>query len=80
MVGYYDKVLAALTAAIVAGGVASVHPSVELHQRLAGGSMVSTIFLYEILFRTPPAEPSSHPTAGTVLVGGSWALIVVLVL
>lgn len=78
MVGYYDKVLAALAAVIAVGGVVSVHPSVELHQGLAGGSMVSTIFLYEILFRNPPTKPSPHPTAGTVMVGGSWALTVVL--
>ncbi len=80
MVGYYDKVLAALTAVIAAGAVVSVHPSVEFHQGLAAGSLVSTILLYEMLFRNPPTEPSPHPTAGTLVVGGSWALTVVLIL
>ena len=78
MVGYYDKILAALTATVLAGAVASTHPAVELHQGLAGGSLVSTVFLYEMLFRNPPTEPSAHPTAGTLVVGAGWALTVAL--
>ena len=78
MAGYYDKMLAAITTVIVAGAVASVHPTVEPHQGLAGGSLGSTVFLYEILFRNPPTEPSAHPTAGTLVVGAGWALTVAL--
>lgn len=80
MVSYYDKVLVALTAAIVAGAATSIHPSVALHQGLAGGSLVSTIFLYEAVFRNPPTEPSRHATVGGIIVGGSWLLTAVLFL
>ncbi|MFO8114523.1 MAG: hypothetical protein R6U01_04035 [Halorubrum sp.] len=78
MVSYYDWLLAAIAAATVVGAATSVHPAVAIHQGLAGGSLVSTLILYEILFRNPPTEPTRSPTAASVAVGVGWLLTVVL--
>ena len=78
MASYYDWLLAAIAAAMIAGAAASVHPAVALHQGLAGGSLVSTLVLYEILFRNPPTEPTRSPTAASVVVVVGWLLTVML--
>jgi hypothetical protein len=80
MVDYYDKFLIAIAAIMSVGGVASVHPSIALHQGLAAGSIVSTIFLYEILFRNPPTEPTQSTTTASVVVGVGWVLTIILAL
>lgn len=80
VVDYYDKFLIAIAAIMSAGGVASLHPAIALHQGLAGGSIVSTIFLYEILFRNPPTEPTRSTATASVVVGVGWVLTIVLVL
>ena len=78
MFDYYDRFLIAIAAVMVAGAAASIHPAVALYQGLAGGSLVSTLFLYEILFRNPPTEPSTSTTVASVVVGVGWLLTVVL--
>jgi len=78
MFDYYDRFLIAIAAVMVAGAAASIHPSVALSQGLAGGSLVSTLFLYEILFRNPPTEPSTSTTVASVVVGVGWLLTAVL--
>lgn len=79
MVDYYDQLLVAIIAVIAAGAAASLHPSIELHQGLAGGSLVSTVFLYELLFRNPPVDPTRTTTAAAA-VGAGWLLTLVLTL
>jgi len=78
MVSYYDWLLAVIAAAMIFGAGASVHSAVALHQGLAGGSLVSTLVLYEILFRNPPTEPTRSPTAASIAVGVGWLLTAVL--
>jgi hypothetical protein len=80
MVDYYDHVLVAIGAVLLAGAAVSLHPSVALHEGLAGGSLTSTLFLYELLFRNPPTEPTHSTTAAAIAVGVGWVLTVVLVL
>ena len=78
MFDYYDRFLIAIAAVMVAGAAASIHPSVALYQGLAGGSLVSTLFLYEVLFRNPPTEPSTSTTVASVVVGVGWLLTAIL--
>ena len=78
MASYYDWLLAAIAAAMIVGAATSAHPAVALHQGLGGGSFVSTLVLYEILFRNPPTEPTRSPTAASVVVGVGWLLTAVL--
>lgn len=75
---YYDKMPIAVGAVIVAGAAVSIHPLLGIHQGLAGGSPVATLFLYEILFRNPPVEPTTSTTAASVIVGISWLLTLIL--
>ncbi|MEF8887111.1 MAG: hypothetical protein V5A30_04830 [Haloarculaceae archaeon] len=74
MVDYYDQLLVAIVAALVAGAAASLHPAIALNQGLAGGSLLSTVFLYEILFRNPPVEPTRATSTASVIVGVGWLL------
>jgi hypothetical protein len=78
MVDYYDQLLVAIFLAMAGGFAASTHPAVALHQGLAGGSLLSTVLLYEVLFRNPPTEPSRSRTAASVVVGVGWLLVVAL--
>ncbi|WP_280588355.1 hypothetical protein [Halorubrum sp. Boch-26] len=78
MVSYYDWLLGAIAAAMIVGAAAGVHPAVALHQGLASGSLVSTLILYEVLFRNPPTEPTGSPTVASAVVGVGWLLTVVL--
>jgi hypothetical protein len=78
MLDYYDQMLIAIAAVMLAGVAASVHPLIEIHQGLAGGSLVATLFLYEILFRNPPTEPTTSTTAAPAVVGSSWLLTLIL--
>ena len=78
MFDYYDRFLIAIAMMMLAGAVASIHPSIALYQGLAGGSLVSSLFLYEILFRNPPTEPTKATTAASVIVGVGWLFTIVL--
>ncbi|MEF8789527.1 MAG: hypothetical protein V5A61_05330 [Haloarculaceae archaeon] len=78
MLDYYDQLLVAIAAVMVAGAAVSIHPSIAIYQGLAGGSLVSTVFLYEVLFRNPPTEPTASTTAASVAVGVGWLLTIVL--
>jgi hypothetical protein len=80
MVDHYDRFLILIGAVLAAGVLLSVHPSVALHQGLAGGSLVSTVVLYEVLFRNPPTEPTRSTTMATGAVGVSWLVAVLLTL
>jgi hypothetical protein len=79
-IDYYDKFLIAIAAAVITGGLLGIHPSIAVHQGLASGSLVSTIFLYEILVRNPPTEPTQSTTTASVVVGVGWLLTIVLIL
>ncbi|AKH97008.1 hypothetical protein HLASF_0509 [Halanaeroarchaeum sulfurireducens] len=78
MLDYYDQILLAIAAVMIAGTAVGLHPLVEFHQGLASGSLVATLFLYEILFRNPPTEPTTSTTAASVVVGSSWLLTLML--
>lgn len=78
MFDYYDRFLIVIATMMLAGAVASIHPSIALYQGLAGGSLVSSLFLYEILFRNPPTEPTKATTAASVIVGVGWLFTIVL--
>jgi len=78
MLDYYDRVLIAIAAVMIAGAAMSTHPLIELQQGLAAGSLVATLLLYEILFRNPPTEPTTSTTAATAVVGISWLLTLML--
>lgn len=78
MLDYYDQILLAIAAVLIAGAAVSVHPLIETHQGLAGGSLAATPFLYEILVRNLPEEPTASTTAASVGVGISWLLALIL--
>lgn len=78
MVDYYDRILLAVVAILAAGVVVSVHPSIALYQGSAGGSLLTTPLLYEILFRNPPPKPTHSTTMTTVIVGMSLLLSLML--
>ncbi|SDY24185.1 hypothetical protein SAMN04487946_10967 [Halobellus clavatus] len=78
MIDYYDLVLLAIAAVMIAGAAMSLHPLVALHQGLAAGSLVATLFLYDVLFRNPPTEPTTSTTAASAAVGVSWLLTLIL--
>jgi hypothetical protein len=78
MLDYYDRMLLAIAAVMIAGAVVSMHPLIGFHQGLAAGSLVATLFLYEILFRDPPTEPTTSTTAASAVVGISWLLTLIL--
>lgn len=80
MVDYYDKVVIAIVSLIAAGLSASVHPSIALRQGLAGGTLLTAPFLYEVLFRNPPVESSRSSRMASVIVGTSLLLTTVLYL
>lgn len=75
-IGYYEQLLAAMGASLVAGVAVSVHPAVAVYQGVAGGSLPATLFLYEALFRNPPTSPTAAQTAGVV----GWHLVLFVVL
>lgn len=79
MVSYYDQLLAAIAVAVLIGAASGLHPAVAPHVGLAGGSLVSTVFLYEALFRNPPTRPTQSTTVASVVVGVGWLLTIVLV-
>jgi uncharacterized protein YneF (UPF0154 family) len=70
----YDRVLIGIPLVLLIGAVLSFHPSVAIHQGLAGGSLIASVLLYEALFRHPPVEPNSADAAAAVGVGLGWAL------
>ena len=78
MLDYYDQMLIAIAAVMIAGATVSIHPLIGIYQGLAGGSLVATLFLYEILFRHPPIEPTTSTTAALVIVGIGWLLTLIL--
>ncbi|ESS03614.1 MAG: hypothetical protein A07HR67_02012 [uncultured archaeon A07HR67] len=78
MLDYYDTVLLAIAAVMIAATAVSVHPLIAMYEGLAAGSLVATVFLYEILFRKPPTEPTTSTTAASVVVGIGWLLTLLL--
>lgn len=80
MVDYYDLILIAISAALVAGGAVSLVLPIGFYQGLAAGSLISTLLLFEVLFRNPPTEPTPSTTAASVVVGVGWLLTLVLAL
>ena len=78
MVSYYDKLLVVIPLAIGIGAAASLHDAVSLPQGLAAGSLVSTLVLYEAIFRNPPVESTPANVTATIVTGLGWVLATVL--
>ncbi|WP_336134441.1 hypothetical protein [Natronomonas amylolytica] len=78
MVDRYSRALVLIPVVLALGAAASAHPQVALHQGLAGGSLLSTLLLYDALFRNPPVEPTARDAAVTALVGIGWLLTLVV--
>ncbi len=80
MVDYYDKLVIAVPAVISLGVVASIHPAVTVSQGLGLGGLLSTVIVFEMLFRNPPVEPTPGNVGAVVVWGSSLLLAVVLYL
>ena len=78
MASYYDVLLIALPIPRSLGALLSLHPTISLHQGLAAGSLVSTLILFDALFRNPPAEPTPIGVAASTIVLLGWIAVVVL--
>lgn len=76
MVSYYDKLLVAIPALLGAGLLVSVHPAVAIYQGLAVGSILSTVVLFEAIFRNPPVEPTPASAVASVVVVVGWGVAV----
>jgi hypothetical protein len=77
MLDYYDWLLTAIAAAMVAGASLGAHPAITLHEGLAGGSVVATALLYEAVIRNPPTQPTRSTTVASVVVSVGWLLTVI---
>jgi hypothetical protein len=80
MVDRYTRALMFIPVVLVLGAATSTHPQVALYEGLAGGSLLSTVLLYDTLFRNPPVEPTARDAAVTALVGVGWLLTLVVIL
>lgn len=72
MVTYYGKLLVMVPTAISLGALASIHPAIAIHHGLTIGSLIATGFIFEMLFRNPPIEPTASDAVGVILVGLGW--------
>lgn len=77
MIDSYTRVLVAIPAALLAGTLFGLHPSIALHEGLAGGSLLSGVFLYDALFRNPPVSRKAATTA-TAMVGVGLTITLLL--
>ncbi|AUX07892.1 hypothetical protein AArcSl_0237 [Halalkaliarchaeum desulfuricum] len=80
MVDYYDKLLAAVPAALALGALASLLDPLGFHQGLALGSLAATIILYEAIVRNPPIEPTAANVTASTITGIGWLLAILLYL
>lgn len=69
---YYDKILLGILAMLALGGLTSVHPAIAFHEGLGAGSLISTLMLYEILFRNPPTEAGRSRAGPSAVVMVGW--------
>lgn len=74
MTDRYGRALVFIPLVLVLGAATSAHPRVALYQGLAAGSLVSTVALYDMLFRNPPVEPTLADATATAAVGVGWAV------
>lgn len=75
-VDYYDALLITVAAALVIGASLSMHSAVAAYQGLGTGSVIATVFMYEILFRNPPMYATGSPTMASGVVGLGWLVTV----
>ena len=73
MVDYYDKLLVAIPSVVLAGATAGLYGPVTVYQGLAAGSLLATLVLFEMLYRSPPTERRAR-VSGVATVGLSWLL------
>lgn len=77
MLSYYDALVLAIAASLAGGLLVGVLTPIGLNTGVLAGSLVSTVFLYEALFRNPPVPRGDPRVAATAIV---WhGLVVVLV-
>ncbi|QLD86102.1 hypothetical protein HWV23_10305 [Natronomonas halophila] len=73
MTDRYGRVLVVIPVVLALGAAASLDPRVELYQGLATASVISTVVLYDALFRNPPVKPTVQDATATAAVGIGWA-------
>lgn len=70
---YYDRILAGMATAVLAGTVVGVVTPIPLHTGVLAGALAATPLVYLALFRNPPLPDTSR----TVKVGAVvWHLVV----
>lgn len=79
MVDYYDKVVAAIAASLLGGGLLGAVTPLAFHVGLLAGTLVATAFVYDALFRRPPL-PATHPKMAATAVGWHLFLLLLVVL
>lgn len=72
----YDLYLAAVLAVMVLGALSTTHPAIAAYEGMAGASLLATIILFEMIFRNPPAEPTSKVGVTVFIVGIGWGITV----
>lgn len=75
MVTHRDLPLLAIPTLLALGAIASLHPAVAIHQGLAAASLVSTVVLYDALFRNPPVKATPRNVAATLVVTVGWLAV-----
>jgi hypothetical protein len=65
---YYDRLLVAIAASLVAGGLVGVASAVRPHEGLLAGAVLATGFVYLGLFRNPPLPETSTRVKAAAIV------------
>ncbi|UTF53775.1 hypothetical protein [Natronosalvus rutilus] len=68
MLEYYDRIIVAIGASVVAGVVLGVVTPLALDVGLFLGGLAATVFLYDAMFRNPPVPPADPRVATTAVV------------
>ena len=80
MIEYYGKLLLAIPLFFGLGVLASAHQAIALHHGLVAGSLLSTLVLFEAMYRNPPTEPTWANVAASIVVFSAWTITIVFYL
>lgn len=78
MVDYYDRILGAVGAILLAGVLVGLATAVPLQFAMAGSVLVATPFVLDGLFRNPPVETTAVGRATAAIVWHAalvWTLL-----
>lgn len=67
MVGYYDKILAAIAGSLLGGVALGLVTQVALSTGILFGALIATFFVYDAMFRNPPI-PHRNPSGAVAVV------------